>query len=375
MKIGIDARMCGPNVGGGGLGRYVEQLVDHLLKIDQKNRYVLFIKYKAISDERLAVSKIQEIITPIHWYTFKEQILLAPIINKQKLDLVHFPHWNVPIGLKTPFVVTIHDLILLEEPRSARATTKHPLIYALKYQGFKKVLSNAINKSKKIIAVSQATKNDILKYFPNIDPDKIVVIYEGVTKLDRSLTLQPYNPTTLFHFLLHIGNCYPHKNLERLLNAFEIIHKQIPELHLVIAGRKDVFMKRLKNIANEKVSSSFIHFEENPSDERLSELYSQAKLYVFPSLIEGFGLPAIEAMQMSLPVVCSDIPSLKEIANDAAIYFKKDDPNDIARVIQQILNDQNKQKELIEKGLERIKLYSWEKMAKEIVNVYQTCEN
>lgn len=371
MKIGIDARMYGPNVGGGGLGRYVEKLIDLLPTIDHENRYVLFVKDKGVSGERRADSNIQKIITPIHWYTLKEQLLLAPLIDKQNLDVVHFPHWNVPLGLRTPFVVTIHDLILLEEPRSARATTKHPFVYELKYLGFKKVLSHAINKSKKIITVSQATKNDVLKHFPNINPEKIAVIYEGVT----SLTTHPSPLTAPFPFLLHIGNCYPHKNLERLLSAFEIVHKQIPDLHLVLAGRKDVFMERLKNIASEKEVSSFIHFEENPSDERLSELYSQAKLYVFPSLIEGFGLPALEAMQMSLPVVCSDIPALKEIAGDAAVYFRKNDPNDIARVIQQILNDSNKQKELVEKGHERTKLYSWEKMANEILKIYQSCES
>lgn len=370
MRIGIDARMYGPKVGGGGLGRYVEQLIDLLPTVDRENRYILFVKNPG--SYNLQATSYKLVSVPIHWYTLKEQLLLAPLIDKHKLDLVHFPHWNVPMGLKTPFVVTIHDLILLEEPRSARATIKHPWIYALKYHGFKKVLSHAINKSKKIITVSQATKNDIIKHFPNIPSDKIMVVYEGVINLQH--TTYKLQATTHFPFLLYIGNCYPHKNLEKLLEAFSIIHQQIPDLHLMIAGRSDVFLKSLKNIANETEAASFIHFEENPSDERLAQLYVQAKLYVFPSRIEGFGLPALEAMHMSLPVACSDIPCLNEILGDAAMYFKKEDPKDIARVIQQILKDPDKQKELIEKGRERIKLYSWEKMAKEIVNVYKSCE-
>ncbi|MBI4713576.1 glycosyltransferase family 4 protein [Candidatus Uhrbacteria bacterium] len=389
MRIGIDARMYGPEVGGGGLGRYVERLVDNLLKIDHENRYVLFVlekslNHKVVESESQSrgvgitkssndllqdsiTSRLQDYITtPIHWYTFKEQFFLAPLIDKQKLDLVHFPHWNVPIGLKTPFVVTIHDLILLEEPRSARATTKHPWIYALKYIGFKKVLEHAIQSSKKIIAVSQSTKNDILKHFPNVPEDKIKVIYEGITSLPKPKT-QNLKP---FHYILYVGNCYPHKNLETLLSAFSILHKQIPNLHLVIAGRNDVFFKRLKQKSNSLETASFVHFEENPSDEKLAELYDQAELYVFPSRIEGFGLPPLEAMERSTPVACSDIPSLSEILGEAAVYFPKDDPEKIANVISKVLNDEILKAELIKRGNEQVKGYSWDKMAIETVNIY-----
>jgi glycosyltransferase involved in cell wall biosynthesis len=373
MRIGIDARMYGPEVGGGGLGRYVEQLVNHLPEIDHQNRYVFIMKEGASGKGRVEREKLESVTTPIHWYTLKEQLFLAPLIDKQKLDLVHFPHWNVPIKLRTPFVVTIHDLILLEEPRSARATTKHPWIYGLKYLGFRKVLTHAIQSSKKIIAVSQATKNDILKHFPSVPEDKISVIYEGVTQLKQ--THQATAEAVGYPFLLYIGNCYPHKNLETLLSAFSILHKQIPDLHLVIAGRSDVFFKRLKDGSNSLEAVSFIHFEENPSDERLSELYDQAELYVFPSHIEGFGLPPLEAMSQSTPVACSDIPSLKEILGNAAVYFPKNNPDEIAKAISEIINDPNKKTELINRGLEQIKNYSWKKMAEEIVKLYNDCAN
>jgi len=370
MRIGIDARMYGPEVGGGGLGRYVEQLVNHLPEIDHQNRYVLFVGEKSWG-RGVKEAFNHSITTPIHWYTLKEQLFLAPLIDKQKLDLVHFPHWNVPIGLRTPFVVTIHDLILLEEPLSARATTQHPLFYAIKYFAFKKVLKHAIKSSKKIIAVSQATKNDILKHFPNVPEDKIVVIYEGITSLKKP---KPQNPKP-FSYILYIGNCYPHKNLETLLSAFSILHKQIPDLHLVIAGRNDVFFKKLKEKSNSLEAVSFIHFGENPSDERLAELYDQAELYVFPSRIEGFGLPPLEAMSQSTPVACSDIPSLKEILGSAAVYFPKDNPDKIAKIISEVINDPDKKTNLVNRGLEQIKLYSWKKMAEKIVNVYQDCDN
>lgn len=344
--------MSGPSVGGGGLGRYVEQLLKELPNVDKKNRYF-------------------SLQPPIPWYTLKEQLLLPRFIDRKKLDLVHFPHWNVPLTLKTPFVVTIHDLILLEEPRSARATTRHPFIYALKYLGFKRVLAHAIHASKKIIAVSETTKSDILKHFPDIHPEKIVVIYEGVTPLASPTSSA--SPTS-FPFLLYVGNAYPHKNLSVLLEAFQLIHQRIPALHLIFAGRDDQFSRHLEQQAQKSRSASHFSFIRNPSDEQLGDLYRHAELYVFPSRIEGFGLPPLEAMRMGTPVACSDIPSLREILGEAACYFPPNDPKHIADTIVSLLNDQTRKQTLIQKGNEQIKRYNWTRMAEQTVRVYQACE-
>jgi glycosyltransferase involved in cell wall biosynthesis len=370
MHIGIDARMSGPNVGGGGLGRYVEQLLKELPGVDKKNRYVLF--EKRTEGLRTKDSKFipqSSVLSSQHWYTISEQISLPPLIDKQHLDLVHFPHWNVPLFLKTPFVVTIHDLILLEEPKSARATTRHPVVYALKYAGFKRVLSHAIRASKKIITVSYTTKNDILKHFPDVPEKKIVVIYEGVTQLPNC----NHCPTVPLQSLLYVGNCYPHKNLDTLLDAFDLLHKTAPEVHLIFAGRSDPFSKRLEQNAHHHSSAPFIHFEKNPNDERLCELYERATLYVFPSRSEGFGLPPLEAMSMGVPVATSDIASLREILNEAAVYFPPNDPMAIAHTIEQLLKNSVQRTQLIAIGREQIKKYSWKKMAEEIVRVYQSC--
>lgn len=355
MRIGIDTRMSGPHVGGGGLGRYVEQLARELPKIAPEDHFVLFSP-------------------KIHWYTLKEQLFLPRLIDKEHLDLVHFPHWNVPIGIKTPFVVTIHDLILLAEPRSARITTKDPLIFAIKYKAFRMVLSNAINHACKIITVSEATKADICKYFPYISPKKIVVIYEGVTSLPHSITPTPrlHNSTTP-PYLLYVGNAYPHKNLETLLAAFKLLHASFPDLQLVCAGRTDVFQDRLLSVVQTEQMRSRIRFEKNPTDEALAHLYAHAALYVFPSRKEGFGLPPLEAMQFGVPVAASNIPSLWEVLGKAAAFFSPNDPKDIARVISHVLQDPQKQQELIHHGKERIKRYSWKKMAEQTLNIYRSC--
>ncbi len=373
MRIGIDARMYGPNVGGGGLGRYVEQLVRRLPQVDQTNRYVLF----GGAGGRGPASGFEKIETDIHWYTLKEQLLLGPFIDREHLDLVHFPHWNVPLNLKTPFIVTIHDLILLEQPRSARATTRHPLVYAIKHWAYKIVLRHAIEKSRRIIAVSEYTKSAILKWFPNTNSAKISVVLEGLTDLQ---TLPPSLPHSLTPslpdsnpYLLTIGNSYPHKNLPRLIHAFEKLALVFPDLRLVLAGRRDVFFNRVDELITASTARDRIDHIADPGDSDLASLYKHAALFVFPSLCEGFGLPPLEAMKFRVPVVSSGATCLPEILGDAAVYFNPESVEDMANAIENLLNDPNKQNVLRKKGFEQIKRYDWNRMTMRIVDIYNNC--
>ncbi len=378
MKIGIDSRMYGPTVGGGGLGRYVEQLVGKLHTLDSKNRYVLFLK-----EENFAAppSDIDKVLADIHWYGLAEQLKLPKIIDAQNLDLVHFPHWNVPIGIKTPFVVTIHDLILLEQPQSARITTRHPLIYKTKYQLFKRVLKHALTASEKIIAVSNYTKRSIQAFFPEIPSSKIQVVYEGMTDLrpdhftsesNRSEHLKHIPPHE--RYFLYVGNAYPHKNLESLLHAFSFFHKLHPDIHLVLAGRSDVFYQKLKKELQEiDIPESVVTFVMNPSDHELALLYQHATVYLFPSKCEGFGLPPLEAMSFGVPVLASNTSCLPEILGQAALYFSPDDIEEMVCVMEKVISDDMLLDEMSRRGKTQIKQYSWTQMAKEIQSIYESC--
>lgn len=386
MKIGIDARMYGPNVGGGGLGRYVEQFVNKLPEVDQENRYVLFVKNKDQKHEINAFTASENhpesdqrfrcIQTDIHWYTLKEQIALGPLIDKQNLDLVHFPHWNVPLNMKTPFVVTIHDLILLEQPKSARATTRNLLFYAIKYLAYKIVLRYTIARSKHIIAVSEYTRQSILKHFPKTNPNKITVVHEGLTSLPilpisaKELSIDPPGP-----YLLYVGNSYPHKNLIRLTQAFEQIIPEFPKLRLILAGRTDVFFERMERFISQSPANQYIEQIVNPTDEELSILYAGATLYVFPSLSEGFGLPPLEAMQFNVPVISSNKTSLPEILGDAAHYMNPESTKEMAAAITELLKDTQRQSELRERASTQIQKYDWKRMTQKIVSIYTHCAN
>ena len=257
MRIGIDARFYGPI--GKGLGRYTQEVVDNIIKITSSNEgavfnYVIFLSPENYDEFTSEEENIKKVKLNIGWYGFKEQILMPFYIYKENLDLMHFPHFNVPILTPVKFVVTIHDLILTHFP-TIRATTLSPFKYKLKNFFYQLIISNAVLRSKKIITVSNFTKNDLIKQF-KVKSEKIVVTYEGVAnlakgrdslfiaKLNSQETLEKYHIPQ--NFLLYVGNAYPHKNLHFLLDVFSILHKKRSDLCLVLVGKNDYFYSKIR---------------------------------------------------------------------------------------------------------------------------------
>jgi len=372
MNIGIDARLYGPKVGGGGLGRYVEQLITELQTIDNKNRYILFLKKENFDTCKITNKNFEKRLADIHWYSFKEQLQMPGLVDREKLDLMHYPHWNIPLRSKTSFIVTIHDLLLLEEPASAKkATQLDPFRYKLKYLGYKFIVDRAIHKSKRIIAVSNFTKGSILKHF-STSPNKISVIHEGVTSPNRRTEELKNKKTIGSPYFLYVGNAYPHKNLEALLHAFAFFHKLHPNVKLVLVGKKDLFWQWLEKEAAEiKIPREAIIFHGYATEEELDALYQRATLYVFPSRHEGFGLPPLEAMARGVPVAASKSTAIPEILGNAALYFSPDDIEEMVEVMEQALANVDLRQDLRKKGHEQIKKYSWKNMAEETKKIYE----
>ncbi len=175
-------------------------------------------------------------------------------------------------------------------------------------------------------------------------------------------------------YFLYVGNAYPHKNLDRLLQALNILISQYPNISLVLVGKEDYFYKRLKEKVKKMNLEKSVLFCGQVSNEELISLYRNAKALVMPSLMEGFGLPGLEAMANKCLVLASDVPALREIYSDAAVYFNPVDIDDIRKKMEDVcFNDLNHFSQNIEKGLQRVKLFSWEKMAKETLRVYESC--
>ena len=381
--IGIDARMYGPRWGGGGLGRYVEELVQGLQNIDTEHRFVLFLKKENFDACKIHNNRFEKVLADVHWYTLKEQLLMPKLIERQELDLVHYPHWNVPLFSKTPFVVTIHDLILLEDPHSAHATTLDPVRYAIKRAGYHRVLRHAIESSRTIIAVSEFVKESISKHFPKIPQAKIHTIYEGVSQTQRlNDSTTPARTTDVVQsggqqlpvtppYFLYVGSAYPHKNLESLLHAFSFFVKKYPDVKLVLVGKEDAFYKRLKKEMEEiDIDEHAVVFTGFVPDDVLHALYDHTSLYVFPSRHEGFGLPPLEAMQHGVPVASSNRGPLPEILGDAALYFNPDDLEEMVAVMERALKDEALRKALIQKGSSQVQRYRWSTMAEKIHSLY-----
>jgi len=376
-RIGIDARFYGPT--GKGLGRYTQEIVDNVIKIDQVNEYVVFLSKDNFDEFECDNQRIKKILANVRWYTLREQFVMPRLISTAKVDLMHYLHFNVPIFSCKKFVVTIHDLILIKYP-TPRASTLSPILYKIKNFFYRIIIWLAINRAKKIIAVSKFTKQDIIKYF-KIKPEKIAMIYEGVANLSNGrdslftakqndkAVISEYNITD--PFLLYIGNAYPHKNLERLVQVFQKIQEnnleKFQNLKLVLVGKEDYFYKRLK----EETKNNAVIFAGYVPDNQLEAMFSQALCYVFPSLYEGFGLPPLEAMAKGCPVVSSNRSCLPEVLEDAAIYFDPENMTEMQTEIEKLLNNEDLRQKLIQEGYQQIKKYDWWESARQTLQVYQ----
>ncbi len=347
MKIGIDARLMGET----GVGRYIRNLISELVRIDRTNSYIVFVRDDSWNPPN---ERWEKRIVDIPWHSISEQLIFPWLLIKEHLDLVHIPYFNVPIFYPGKLVVTIHDLTILHFDTGKASTLPLPL-YKLRRLGYYLALAVGLRRARKIIAVSKTTKQEVVDHF-QIDPNKIVVTYEGVdTKIYKSANSKSTNINRLImgQYFLYVGNAYPHKNLE-------ILFKQHLSIKLVLVGKIDFFYERLKkNIGNRNII-----FFGQANDEQLINLYTHASALVFPSLMEGFGLPVLEALALGCPVVVSDIPVFHEILGNNATYFNPRDPRDLAEKLAHV---DDKRKKVV------LDAYSWSTLASDTLALYESC--
>ncbi|MFH0805087.1 MAG: glycosyltransferase family 1 protein [Patescibacteria group bacterium] len=369
MRIAIDARFYGTL--GKGLGRYTQKLVEHLERVDHENDYLVLLRRENWLDYQPRNPRFTKVQADYQWYSLSEQILLPLLLRRLRVDLVHFTHFNVPLLCRSPFVVTIHDLILTKYP-TERATTLGPLLYGIKHAAYTVIIRRAVHRARRVIAVSNYTKQDIVNYF-KVPPDHVVVTYEGVDPLgngvgDPAAALTRYGVRE--PYLLYVGNVYPHKNIEGLLKAFRQVIQQRAELQLVLVGKDDYFFRRLRQQVVDRGLTGKVVFTGFVADADLPFLYRRATLYVFPSLCEGFGLPALEACSCGTPVAASNSSCLPEVLGDAAVYFDPEDPPAIATQITRVLEDSQLARSLVARGYDRVKRFSWDDMAQATRKLY-----
>lgn len=367
MRIGIDCRMWNTTT-----GRYVREIVTRIVEIDTQNEYVLFFLKEDLNKVKFS-SNIKLVEADIMWHSYAEQLLLPLIFLREKLDLLHIPHFNIPILYPKKFIVTIHDLTILRV-KTGRASTHAYWYYLIKRFGFKLALLVAIFRSYKILTVSNFVKEDIVKTF-KVKPSKIIVAPNACSESFYKKTETEIFPVIAKYkikapYILYVGNAHPHKNVESLIEAFKIVHEKNPDLQLVLGGKKYFFYERIEDSYSKDAIYEHLNFTGFIDDTDLPYLYSGAKLFVNPSLYEGFGLQLLEAFSCGTKVACSNTTSLPEVGGNAAYYFNPRSISDMAKVILQALNENSEDRVL--KGYERVKSYSWRASAKLILDLYNS---
>lgn len=384
MRIGIDARFYGHS--GKGLGRYTEKLIEHLELLDKSNDYFVFLRRENFDEYAPKNPRFKKVLARYPWYSFSEQFLFPFLLFRYRLDLMHFPHFNIPFWYPGKFVVTIHDLILLHYPTILN-TTRSAFFYFIKFAAYRFVIASAIRRARHIITVSHFTEKDILKHYASAR-GKISVTYEAADTfcnlLDWREEWKLFHRLKLFNtkdenepekaervilrpYILYVGNAYPHKNLEAILRAAF----SFPDFTFVLVGKEDYFYARLKKMASEREIKNVI-FAGFVDDRELNSLYRLAVCYIFPSFYEGFGLPPLEAMARGLPVISSDQGALPEILGNAARYFNPHIKGSLKKELEEILHSETMREELIRRGYNQAARYNWESMASKTLEIYIT---
>ncbi|NQU83625.1 MAG: glycosyltransferase family 4 protein [Parcubacteria group bacterium] len=367
MRIGIDARFFGTETG---IGRYVKEIIKHLEEIQSEHEFVIFLRKENYNLYQPKNKKFKKVLADVKWYGLAEQTEFPKLIEKEKIDLMHFPNFNVPFLYKKPFVVTIHDLILLKYP-STRATTLGPIKFFIKYLFYRLTIQRAIRDARFVITPSEFTKKEVIKNFRKPE-HKIIVTHEGVSfNLSDTECPTSFDGCTASYkpYFLYVGNVYPHKNIEGLVKAFKIFSKYRNDKYkLVLVGKEDYFWRRLKK---ELGGFENIVFCGYVPDEDLIRLYQNAAAYIFPSFCEGFGLPGLEAMINGVPVLASNSSCLPEIYGNAAAYFNPQSLDEMVKKMSEIAYNSEFRNNLKKEGYEQVKKYSWKKCAQETLNIYE----
>jgi len=374
MKIGLDVDSL--TIKSGGIGRYAVNLINHIAKIllnEGQNEIFIFFHHSFDRDliHKHSHLKFIDKYTNIKSNVLRKGIFLPFSMRRLKMDLFHgLDHIGIPFlyeDKRCKYVVTIHDLITRIYP--SKFTKKHRLVQNT-------LLPHILRKADRIIAVSNSTKNDIIKFYPEY-AHKIKVIYEGVepqffprSNHEIEKTLDKYNVD--FRYILFLGTVEPRKNIIRVVDAFiQLKQEGNIEQKLVITGRKGWLYKDIIEKTNKTPFSKDIIFTDFVDDEDLPSLYSGAEIFLYPSLYEGFGLPVLEAMSCGSPVITSNLSSLPEVAGDAAILVDPMNVEEIVQAMEKLLRDRELRKELKRKSLERAKFFSWEMAAKETLHLYE----
>lgn len=356
MHIAIDARIINSST-----GRYVERLLHYLQKIDTVNKYTVLVLEKDIDYWRPTAKNFTTAVADFKNYSLAEQVGFKKLLDELRPDLVHFCMPQQPVLYKGKHVTTFHDMTLVK----IVMPDKNWLVYNVKQFIGKWVFKKTAHTSKHVLTPSQFTKDELIE-FSRIPADKVTVTYEAVD-VSSNEAVKYEHPFK--KYIMYVGQQADYKNIKRLGDAHQRLLEKHPDLGLILVGKKDKTTLTNERYFTDKEYKNIL-FTGFVDDNQLSWLYKNATAYVFPSLMEGFGLPGLEAMSYGAPVASSNATCLPEIYGDAAHYFDPKSVDDMSRAIGEVIENQKLRDDLIKKGYEQTKKYSWKHMAEQTHAIY-----
>jgi glycosyltransferase involved in cell wall biosynthesis len=370
MKIAFDLR----RIANPGVGRYMKCLAEAVMARAPEHEYLLIFPPEApdaMETIALPDRRVEKVCSSSRYYSVQEQVELPRLLRRHQADLLHSPHFNIPLARPCPTVVTIHDVIYL--------ACKHDLPSRLGRLYYHAMMAASVRRADRVITVSEFSKSEIVRYL-KADPLKIDVIHSGVDPqfqpvIDRTqieAVLSRYRIDE--DYILYTGIYKPRKNHAGLLRAFGEFLRSGAKAKLVIAGpiAQREAEADLRQLAHELGIAGKVVFTGFVPDSDLPSLYSAARVYACPSLYEGFGFTVLEAMACGVPVVCSAATSLPEIAGDAALYADAQNPQEFAAAMRRAFQESGLRRELIERGLNNVRRFSWQSAAHATLSVYQS---
>jgi glycosyltransferase involved in cell wall biosynthesis len=364
LRIAIDARKLHDF----GIGTYVRNLLRHLARLDQETEYLILFRPEDVGVAAGLGPNFRGLAERSLPYSIGEQLRIPLSLRRERIDLFHEPHYVLPPLTGCRSIVTIHDCIHLMFPQY--------LPNKLAYGYARTFLWTAAHRSSRILTVSEASKRDILRFF-DVPPEKVAVIYNAI---DERFGIEPPEEEVVrvrerfqLHdpFILYAGNIKPHKNLERLIDAFHRLRGAgLDHVKLLIIGDEISKYPTLRRAVHRWKLHKHVRFLGFVPDQTLAVLYRLAGVFVFPSLYEGFGLPPLEAMASGTPVVTSNVSSLPEVAGEAALLIDPYDPESIAEGLRRVLTDPVLKADLVARGLQRAREYSWDRSVRRVREIY-----
>ena len=365
-RFGFDRKSSLPNRVGS--SEFCFQLLTALSKIDKNNEYFVYLPKKPSSDMPPETKNWRYVVFSSKLWTLLG-LSRKLFSNRNKIDVFFSPTHYLPFYVPFLSVISILDVSYLHFPK----LFKKKDLYQLKFWG-----RFSIGKASKIITISKSTKHDIIKAY-NVSEKKVTVVYPGIKQVSgiqyRVLSMSDLSKKFGIDrdYILFVGTLQPRKNVEKLIEAFSVIKKK--DLQLVIVGKKGWMYEDILNAPEKYGVTDRVKFLDFVTDEDLPSFYKNAICFVLPSLYEGFGLPILEAMKYGCPVLTSNVSSLPEAGGDAALYFDPQDVEDIAKKINQVISDENLRSEMIKKGYQQVKKFSWEKTAKETLKILEELDS